>query len=60
MGKRKRRKFSDAFKAEAVRFVRDSGQSVGAIAKEMDLSETALRRWVLQAEVDRGVGPAGR
>jgi transposase-like protein len=62
MGKqatRKRRSFSDEFKAETVRLVRDSGKSVGAIARELDLTETALRRWVQQAEIDAGRGAAG-
>jgi transposase len=45
-GKRKRRSFSDEFKAETVRLVRESGKSVGTIARELDLTETALRRWV--------------
>ena len=58
-GKRKRRSFSDEFKAETVRLVRESGKSVGAIARELDLTETALRRWVQQAEIDAGRGPAG-
>ena len=58
-GKRKRRSFSDEFKAETVRLVRESGKSVGAIARELDLTETALRRWVEQAEIDSGRGPAG-
>src|SRR5262245_25424587 len=58
MGKRKRRSFSPEFKAETVRLVRKSGKSVGAIACEMDLTETALRRWVDQAEVDAGRGPS--
>jgi len=57
--KRKRRKFSPAFKAETVRLVRDSDKNVSAIARELDLTETALRRWVQQAEVDAGRGPAG-
>jgi transposase len=57
--KRKRRKFSAAFKAETVRLVRDSDKSVTAIARELDLTETALRRWVQQAEVDAGRGPVG-
>jgi len=57
--KRTRRKFSAEFKAETVRLVRDSGKSVGAIARELDLTETALRRWVQQAEVDAGRGPVG-
>jgi transposase len=62
MGKkavRKRRTFSDEFKTETVKLVRDSGKSVGAIARELDLTETALRNWVQQAEVDAGRGPAG-
>jgi|SRR5882724_7450854 transposase-like protein len=57
--KRKRRKFSAEFKAETVRLVRDSDKSVTAIARELDLTETALRRWVQQAEVDAGRGPSG-
>jgi len=57
--KRTRRKFSAEFKAETVRLVRDSGKPVRAIARELDLTETALRRWVQQAEVDAGRGPAG-
>jgi transposase-like protein len=52
MGKRKRRAFTKEFKAETVRIVRDSGKSVGAIARELDLTETALRDWVRQAEID--------
>ncbi len=57
--KRKRRKFSAAFKAETVRLVRDSDKSLSTIARELDLSETALRRWVQQAEVDAGRGAVG-
>src|SRR5690349_12654743 len=57
--KRRRRAFSDEFKAETVRLVRDSGKSVGAIARELDLTETALREWVRQAEVDAGRGRPG-
>ena len=57
--KRRRRAFSDEFKAETVRLVLESGKSIGAIARELDLAETALRRWVRQAEIDAGCGPAG-
>ena len=59
MAKRKRRAFTKEFKAETVRLVRDSGKSVGAIARELDLTETALREWVRQAEVDAGRGRPG-
>jgi|SRR4030095_10427431 len=59
MAKRKRRAFTKEFKAETVRLVRDSGKSVGAMARELDLTETALRDWVRQAEVDAGRGRPG-
>ena len=59
MAKRKRRAFTKKFKAQAVKVVRESGKSVGAVARELDLTETALRSWVRQAEVDAGRGPAG-
>ena len=57
--KRSRRKFSAEFKAETVRLVRTSDKTISAIARELDLAETALRRWVQQAEVDAGRGAPG-
>ena len=59
MAKRKRRAFTKEFKAGAVQLVRESGKSVGAVARELDLTETALRDWVRQAEVDAGHGAWG-
>lgn len=59
MAKRKRRAFTTEFKAEAVRLVLDSGKSVPTVARELDLTETALRNWVRQAEVDAGRGAPG-
>lgn len=59
MAKRKRRAFTKAFKAKTGRLVRDSGKSVGAIARELDLTETALREWVRQPETDAGRGRPG-
>lgn len=46
MAKRKRRAFTKEFKAQAVRIVRESGKPVGTVARELDVTETALRRWV--------------
>jgi transposase len=37
MAKRKRRAFATEFKAQAVRIVRESGKSVGVVARELDL-----------------------
>ena len=59
MAKGKRRAFTKEFKAQTVRLVRDSGESIGPVARELDLGETAVRRWVQQAEVDAGRGKAG-
>jgi len=59
MTKRKRRAFTKEFKAQAVRIVQDSGKTVGAVARELDLTETALRSWVRQAEIDAGRGALG-
>lgn len=46
MARRKRRKFSDEFKARTVQLVRESDKSIEKIAEEMDLTESALRSWV--------------
>ncbi len=59
MAKRTRRSFSKEYKAEVVELVRKSGKTVGAICRDLDLTETAVRRWVSQAETDAGAGPAG-
>ena len=59
MEKRKRRSFTKEYKAEVVELIRKSGKSIGAVARELDLTETAVRRWVAQAEIDSGGGPAG-
>ena len=59
MAKRKRRAFTPEFKAETVRLIRESGKSIGAVARELDLTETAVRDWVRQAEVDAGRGRFG-
>ena len=50
MGKRHRRKFTDEFKSETVRLIRESGRTVGSVARELDLTETAVREWVKRAE----------
>jgi transposase-like protein len=57
--RRKRRKFSDEYRAETVRLIRNSGKSIGQLARELGIGETALRRWINQAEVEAGRGPAG-
>lgn len=58
MPKRERRKFTDEQKAQAVQLVREVG-SISKVAKDLDLTESALRNWVRQADIDAGTGPKG-
>jgi transposase len=44
----KRRIFPESFKREAVDRVATSGLSAGAVARELGLHETVLRRWMTQ------------
>jgi transposase InsO family protein len=62
--RRPRRHFDDDFKAQAVRLVLDDGKTVGAVARDLDLTETALgtwvlRTWVARARADRTQGKTG-
>ena len=57
--RRCRRQFDDEFKTQAVRLVLDEGKSVGAVARELDLTESALRNWVERARADRTHGKTG-
>ena len=57
--RRPRRQFSEEFRAQAVRLVLDEGKSVGAVAHDLDLTESALRQWVERARADRSGGKTG-
>jgi len=58
-GRRTRRRFSDEFKEGAVRLVLDEGKTVGAVARELDLTASALSLWVRQARAERTKGKSG-
>lgn len=58
-GRRVRRRFSDEFKEGAVRLVLDEGKTVGAVARELDLTASALGLWVQQARAERTKGKSG-
>ena len=49
----------DEFKAQAVRLVLDEGKSVGAVARDLNLTASALRQWVQRARADRTKGRTG-
>lgn len=52
--KRPRRSFTKEFKAEVVALVRQDGNTAASVARDLDLTETAVREWVRQADVDDG------
>ena len=54
MTARQRRTFTPAFKARTIELVRTSGKSVAEVCRDLDLTETAVRRWVAQADIDAG------
>ena len=49
-----RRQFSKQFKAETVALIRSSSKSVAQVCRDLDLAESAVRRWLAQAEIDAG------
>ena len=53
--KRSRRSFTKEFQRDAVQLVRANGTTIAQIARDLDLTESSLRRWVNQAEVDDGL-----
>jgi len=57
--KRKRRQFKPEYKAEVVRLVRSGAKTAGQAARDLELTETSVRAWVRQAEIDDGKGPDG-
>lgn len=59
MERRKRRRFTPEFKADTVRLIRESGKSIGQVCKDLGLTETSVRNWVKQADVDAGRGAPG-
>jgi len=57
--KKKRRHFTPEYKAEVVALFRKSGKTAGEVSRDLDLTETSVRAWIRQAEIDEGKGPPG-
>jgi transposase len=56
---RQRRSFTAEFKAEIVELCQRGDRSVRQVARDFDLTETAVREWVKQAERDAGTRSDG-
>jgi len=51
---RTRPPYPPEFRAEAVRLVKTSGETIAQIAKDLGISDQTLRNWVGQDNVDAG------
>jgi transposase len=51
--------YTAEFRADAVRLVEQSDKSLRQVAADLGLSPESLRRWVLQARIDGGMGSEG-
>jgi transposase len=58
-GRRARRQFTEEFKAGAIRLVVEEDKTVGAVARELDLTASALRGWVERARAEQTKGKSG-
>ncbi len=57
--RRGRRQFTEEFKAGAVRLVVEESKTVGAVARELDLTPSALAGWVRQEQAERTKSKSG-
>ncbi len=58
MARRQRRTYTKEQKADAVQLVREVG-NLSQVARDLDLTQSCLRSWVKQADIDDGKGPDG-
>lgn len=52
-----RRAFDAAFKLQVVKMVRDQGLSVGQVCKDLNLVDSAVRRWLAQFDEETAGRP---
>lgn len=57
MTKKQRRTFDAAFKLQVVQMIRQQGLSIGDVCRDMKLGETAVRRWLAQADEEAAGRP---
>jgi transposase len=57
--RRDRRTFTEEFRTSVVQLVLDEGRTIGSVARDLDLTESAVRIWVDRARADRTGGKTG-
>jgi transposase len=55
----KRKNYTPEYKAEVVQLCKERNKSPYAIAKELGITSSTVRNWVMQATVDQGKEGAG-
>jgi len=61
MNQKNRRKFDASFKLQVVQMITAQGLSIGQACKEMEVGETAVRRWLVQYQAEQqGLPGIGR
>ena len=54
MTKSQRRTFNAEFKLQVAQMIREQGLGVGDFCRDLKLGETAVRRWLAQADEETG------
>lgn len=57
MTPRIRRTFDSRFKLQVVQMIRDQGLGVGQVCRDLDLVNSAVRRWVAQYDAEQAGQP---
>jgi transposase len=52
--RRQRRAFGAEYKADVVKLCRSGERTIPEVARDLDLTESSVRRWVEQIELDEG------
>ena len=55
--KQKRRVFDAHFKLQVVQMIREQGLTVGQVCRDMELGESAVRRWLTQVDAEQAGRP---
>lgn len=56
--KKQRRSFTEEYRREAAKLVIDTGRSIAAVAREINVGEQTLGKWVKKEKSRRGPGEA--
>ena len=50
---KQRRTFDADFKLQVVKMIKEQGQCISQVCRDLDIGETAVRRWIAQYEAEQ-------